>query len=62
MSLWFFRINNHDIHHGVVEDFYNAIVKRGFNVSIKKETEINEDDVKGKDLLITIGNGVYELK
>lgn len=44
-----------NIHHQVIESFYKWVQKMGMNAVIKKENDLTADDIKDKDLCISIG-------
>ena len=43
------------MHHQVIESFYKWMNQMGINAVIKKEEDIVPDDIKDKDLCLSIG-------
>ena len=46
------------VHYEVVESFVKEAQKAGFELTIKKECEIEESDILEKDLVVSIGTYV----
>jgi hypothetical protein len=51
-----YRETANDIHHSVVETFYSQVKRMGMKATIKKENDLVPEDIKGRDLCISIGN------